>query len=79
MTRFENWLRGWLNRRWRRQATAVQVSDAATRAALDDERLAIAGLQQEIVVRLAFLIRAEREDGWERAELQRTHLPKSDA
>ena len=78
MRGFENWLRGWLNRRWRRRSTAVEISDAETRAALDDERLAIAGLQQEIVVRLAFLIRAEREDGWERAELQRTHLPKGD-
>jgi len=79
MTAFEHWLRGWLNRRWRRHATAIQVSDADTRAALDDERLAIAGLQQEIVVRLAFLIRAEREDGWERAELQRMYLPRGDA
>ena len=73
MRRFEDLLREWLDRRWRTRATKQEITDSEVRVVLDSEHEAVATLQNQVIARFMFLIRAERSDGWERAQLIANH------
>lgn len=73
MRRFEDWLRGWLDKRWRRRTTKERQWEANVDFAITTEQLALTEATKHLLTRAESLRQAQLHNGHDRAKLVDTH------